>query len=114
MPHSQHGLTKDTIKYVYERAKHRCEHCGSKKILEVHHIVTRGRGRHWPHLNNPVNLALLCNECHRIVHDKAEPDYKQWLRSTPPNECTQCGSEWIITSDIRKIACSDCEFIWNF
>jgi hypothetical protein len=114
MTHSQHGLSKKTIAYVYKRACNRCEHCFSKKRLEVHHIVTRGRGRGWRYLNNAVNLALLCNVCHRIVHDKAEEDYQKWLMSVPPNDCTRCGAEWRVDSEERKIACSSCSFDWEF
>lgn len=114
MPHSQRGLNRKNKKFVYERAKNRCEHCSSKLRLEIHHIVTRGRGVSWPYLNDPVNLVVLCNCCHRMVHDTAEKEYKRWLRLIPTEECTQCGGEWEIRSSDREILCIDCEFIWPF
>lgn len=114
MPHSQRGLKKKTKAYVYERAKNRCEHCYSKLRLEIHHIVTRGRGKTWEYLNDAVNLAVLCNVCHRYVHDTSEEEYQKWLKSIPPDDCTKCGGDWDIKSIDREIICIECEFLWPF
>jgi 5-methylcytosine-specific restriction endonuclease McrA len=43
------------------RAKDRCELCGSKVELELHHIGNRG-GR------SLFNAKVLCAECHRRLH----------------------------------------------
>lgn len=114
MSHSQHGLTKKTKEYVRKRAHNKCEHCGRRDHLEVHHIVTRGRGRTWEFLNDPVNLGLLCHRCHTIVHNEAEEDYERWSRKLPPDECTICGEVWEIDSELRKISCSVCFFNWEY
>ena len=51
-----------TRKIVFIRDKYRCVKCGSKKNLELHHII--------PHViissNGPKNLQLLCQSCNRM------------------------------------------------
>jgi len=42
----------------------KCENCGDKKSLEVHHIKKISKGGK----NTPSNLIVLCHECHK---DKA-------------------------------------------
>lgn len=40
-----------------------CEICGAK-AADIHHINGRGKGK-----DNIFNLAALCRECHRKVHE---------------------------------------------
>ena len=51
-----------TRKLVFICDKYRCVKCGSKKNLELHHII--------PHViissNGPKNLQLLCRDCNRM------------------------------------------------
>jgi len=44
----------------------RCQECGFKYKLEVHHIIPRSQGGS----NDPSNLITLCKKC----HDKHHPD----------------------------------------
>jgi len=50
--------------YVLCRDGFKCQHCGSKEHLEVHHIIYRSQGG----TNNVNNLITLCHECHQDVH----------------------------------------------
>lgn len=45
------------------RAKHRCESCGSKKRLDVHHLTYRRLGA-----EAPDDLRVLCRPCRESVH----------------------------------------------
>jgi len=49
---------------VLERDRWRCQSCGSRKNLEVHHIRPRAR------LGDDMegNLITLCAACHRNIH----------------------------------------------
>ncbi len=51
---------------VLERDGWRCQSCGSRAGLEVHHITPRSN------LGQDVedNLITLCWECHRRIHSK--------------------------------------------
>ena len=48
-------------KLVFIRDKYRCVKCGSKKNLEIHHIIPHARGGS----NRLENLQLLCRDCNR-------------------------------------------------
>jgi 5-methylcytosine-specific restriction endonuclease McrA len=45
-------------------ANHRCEHCGSKIGLHVHHLNYRHLGE-----EQSADLQVLCKQCHRHRHD---------------------------------------------
>jgi len=45
------------------RARYRCEECGGKKKLHVHHKVYRGYG-----LERLSDLVVLCRQCHAAKH----------------------------------------------
>lgn len=69
---------------VWHRADAKCERCGldhrtidrDKVKFHVHHIYGFTR---FPHLRaDENNLALLCAQCHRWVHSKANTD-KEWI-----------------------------------
>ena len=67
---------------VLDRAKGRCERCGSRRALDAHHIVPRSRAPGWENLHQPFNGAALCRPCHREVHDHIG-DWKRWLKEAP-------------------------------
>ena len=48
-------------KLIFIRDKGRCVKCGSKKNLEIHHIVPHAKGS-----NRLENLQLLCQRCNRM------------------------------------------------
>ena len=56
------------VAIVYERDEGCCIHC-KKKIqygrFSIHHKKYRSRGGS----NDPINLCLLCLECHTATHD---------------------------------------------
>jgi 5-methylcytosine-specific restriction endonuclease McrA len=106
--------SQGTIEKVYSRAKGRCEHCYSKKRLEVHHIVTRGRGAHWEHLHDMINLALLCQKCHMEVHSNNDKDYDKWSKKPAPKHCTLCSGAWDADRVARSFTCIDCDYLWEF
>ncbi len=51
---------------VLERDGWRCQSCGSRAGLEVHHIRPRSNLGH----DAEENLITLCWECHRQIHSK--------------------------------------------
>lgn len=69
---------------VLERARHRCERCGSQLALHVHHRLPRSRGGK----HEPANLAVLCGApaggCHGAVH-AGSPDWREWIASSKSN-----------------------------
>ncbi|ACX51981.1 HNH endonuclease [Ammonifex degensii KC4] len=46
-----------------------CVLCGSRKDLQVHHLVPRSKGG----TDTPANLVVLCRECHRKLHAGHRP-----------------------------------------
>jgi 5-methylcytosine-specific restriction endonuclease McrA len=63
---------------VLARDQHRCRApgCGSRKYLEVHHVIPREQGG--PH--TAANLVTLCSRCHRFLHERPEVP---WARKRP-------------------------------
>jgi hypothetical protein len=46
-----------------------CELCKrSDKIYDTHRIMSAGRYPKHKYLHNPINMILLCRECHEEVH----------------------------------------------
>ena len=62
-------MNVETIKdAVHVRDRDKCANCGvadDKAVLDVHHIVPRGKGGS----NRMSNLILLCRQCHDAAHD---------------------------------------------
>jgi len=57
-------------KQVYSRDGHSCQLCGSKKLLEAHHIK---RWSDFPQLRfDPNNGVTLCRVCHKKVTSSEE------------------------------------------
>ena len=51
-----------------DRAGGKCERCGKRAALDVHHIIPKGRGVGWPGLNTPGNAAAICRfPCHEAL-----------------------------------------------
>ncbi len=47
-----------------ERDGWRCQHCGKRDHLEIHHIIRRSQSG----ADSEENLIALCGECHGRVH----------------------------------------------
>ena len=46
-------------KYIYQRDKYKCCKCGSKKKLQIDHIIPRSKGGQ----NYYQNYQILCEDC---------------------------------------------------
>lgn len=57
---------RQIARYVRRRAGHRCQWCGRKTVLHVHHLrpVALG-GSH-----SPANLVAICPGCHEHAHGR--------------------------------------------
>ena len=51
---------------VKKKSKYRCQRCGSRNNLEVHHITYDNHGRE--HIFWKEDLICLCSICHRSKH----------------------------------------------
>jgi ribosomal protein S14 len=51
---------------VFTRAKWKCEKCGRRRALQVHHRVFRSHGRK----DVVSNLVALCQSCHESFHGR--------------------------------------------
>ena len=61
-PASRKHLSASKRKRILLRDKGRCVKCGSKKNLEIDHVVPLARGGS----NRLENLQLLCQRCNRM------------------------------------------------
>ena len=61
-PASREHLSASKRKRILLRGKGRCMKCGSKKNLEIDHVVPLARGGS----NRLENLQLLCRDCNRM------------------------------------------------
>lgn len=52
--------------FVFKVRGNRCEMCGRKKTLQVHHLHYKKGAKAWEYDCNEV--VVLCRECHRKVH----------------------------------------------
>lgn len=62
-----------TVLFVYDRAKRKCEQCGTEFDLTIHHKDRNGRNKLDLHLqqnNSYDNLIVLCRSCHGSIHSK--------------------------------------------
>lgn len=68
---------KKVRKFVIIRANGLCEECFAKDIIkkgkEVDHIeeLTDENKSNWDIAYNPINLKLLCTDCHNHKHDRS-------------------------------------------
>ncbi len=58
------------LQRVLQRDSWRCQHCGRRTNLEVHHLIRRSRLGD----DSEENLIVLCNICHRVAHQQHRPD----------------------------------------
>lgn len=66
-PESILGLSSRTVRKILKRLGVGCSRCGwAEGTSDLHHI----RGRKVPNPDHHENLALLCPNCHRLVHEK--------------------------------------------
>ena len=67
-------VTGATLDALYARSNGRCEHCGQRGFLHVHHTTP------WCHGGENVleNLMLICSACHALVHRKDFETNKEW------------------------------------
>jgi 5-methylcytosine-specific restriction endonuclease McrA len=79
-----------------------CERCERRQPGAFHHLVPRSRGGK----TIPGNLAWLCVECHRWVHDHPKKAAEHgWLRREASQAlgCWRCGH--------RPEGCYVCQFV---
>ncbi len=57
----QYGELK---KRVLERDAWKCQHCGRRDQLQIHHIIRRSQTGP----DTEANLMVLCGTCHRALH----------------------------------------------
>jgi 5-methylcytosine-specific restriction endonuclease McrA len=55
---------QDLHRRVLERDGWRCQFCGSRTELQVHHIQSRAQLG----ADSVENLITLCSKCHRAIH----------------------------------------------
>ena len=51
---------------ILERDGWRCQHCGRRERLQIHHLVRRSQSG----ADCEENLIALCGSCHRSLHLK--------------------------------------------
>lgn len=61
LDHDRYRELKQTI---LERDGWKCQHCGRRDQLQVHHIVRRSRAG----ADCQQNLVALCSNCHHSLH----------------------------------------------
>lgn len=55
-------------KHILSVRGHRCELCGSKQSIQIHHPVYFNGRKAWEYTCNEV--VVLCQDCHKAVHNK--------------------------------------------
>lgn len=74
-------MKKEIVQSVLNRSKGMCEVCGSKYLVELHHIVY-GRGKR-KQCENEHSVVALCWHCHRGtrgVHGRDGKDLDLYLK----------------------------------
>ena len=66
---------------VLERDGWRCQHCGNRRRLEVHHV--KRVADHPEHAFDPGNCVVLCAPCHTLqtnieLGNKPDPKRQAW------------------------------------
>ena len=57
-------IPKTVRAQVYARDEHACILCKDARVVQLHHVVSRGHGGN----DLPQNLVCLCPACHRVAH----------------------------------------------
>lgn len=58
------SINSSLRKSIYRRDSYRCALCDSTQYLQIHHVISRGKGGN----SEPDNLITLCSKCHGAVH----------------------------------------------
>jgi len=58
---------KERREEVLQRDNYKCQSCGSKSNLHVHHIIPFYKFDDYEEANTLPNLITLCNSCHKIA-----------------------------------------------
>ena len=59
-------VSKETYSKVFTRDSGRCQLCGAYQNLHAHHILYRSQRKDL--IDEPTNIIMLCENCHRLVH----------------------------------------------
>ena len=65
-------VSKEVYNIVIERDKYCCRVCGSTNWIQLHHILYRSQRKDL--INDINNCIMLCDNCHRLVHNNK----KKW------------------------------------
>ncbi len=65
-------VSKEVYNIVIERDKYCCRLCGSTNWIQLHHILYRSQRKDL--INDINNCIMLCDNCHRLVHNNK----KKW------------------------------------
>ena len=49
---------------ILERDGWKCQHCGTRDQLQIHHMIRRSQSGD----DSEGNLITLCSDCHRAIH----------------------------------------------
>ncbi len=66
----QRSLRLDSVRYdqlkrrILERDGWKCQYCGRRDHLQIHHIIRRSQTGP----DTEANLIVLCSTCHRALH----------------------------------------------
>ncbi len=87
---------------VLERDRHRCQICGSRENLSVHHIIPLSDGGD----SRSVNLQVLCHACHQHKHGRKgertkEKRFRIRIRHQPLYVPAILACEWFSSSGNR-------------
>ncbi len=64
---------KQVRQLVLDRDGHKCTKCGSKKVLQVHHLTYDHHFNEHKHLKDLITLCKICHEdTHGLPHTKAK------------------------------------------
>lgn len=58
--------------YKLKKSKYRCQLCGNKGVLNVHHKTYENHGREHIKSVADSDLIVLCKDCHEKFHDKLD------------------------------------------
>ena len=70
------GISTEVRNLIYKRFDGLCFLCGGYGS-EIHHIIPRSENKDL--INEPSNLVLLCNSCHKLVTNIKPLYWKEFL-----------------------------------